>query len=148
MRSSFTTTPGKFALREKISSTIRLPNESWLATHRAWLLEQLTTSLQELGPALETSRYTAYSPYPTHIRDLARYFRRMGRRNLLWVRSSMTSNPLFGGAALTLLALLGLLVQRWNTTRAFRELYLSSACVIHRYPSSCLASADFALRIP
>lgn len=85
---------------------------------------ELTTSLQELGPALDTSRYTAYSPYPTHIWDLARYFRRMGRRNLLWVRSSMTSNPLFGGAALTLLAVLGLLVQRWNTTRAFRELYL------------------------
>jgi hypothetical protein len=86
---------------------------------------ELTSSLQELGPALNTGAYTSYSPYPTHFRDLLRYFRRMARRNLDWVRRSMIRNPFFGGFALTLLALLGLLVQPWNPVRVFRELYLA-----------------------
>lgn len=84
---------------------------------------ELTPSLQEVGPSLDTSRYTDYSPYPTRPADLARYFFRMARYNRSWVLHSVFDARYFGALPLTLLALLGLVSGPWSSSRLFRELY-------------------------
>jgi hypothetical protein len=90
---------------------------------------ELTPLLQEVGPALNTGEYTTYSPYPTHFTDLATYFVRMAHKNWEWVSHGVFDARYFGALPLTMLALLGLLIQPWNATRFFRELYLVGLCV-------------------
>ena len=85
---------------------------------------ELTPALQELGPSLNTSAYTTYSPYPTHFRDLANYFFRMAHRNMREVLYTIVEARYLGGKPLTLLVILGLLGGSWSAKRFFRELFL------------------------
>ncbi len=89
---------------------------------------ELTPSLQEVGPSLNTSAYTAYSPYPSHLRDLATYFVRMTRRNWRWVLQNIVAARYLGAWPLTLLAFIGFVMGSWNATRFSRELYLVGLC--------------------
>lgn len=90
---------------------------------------ELTSSLQEAGPSLNTGAYTTYSPYPAHLGDLVRYFAKMAHRNLREVLYNTATARYLGGIPLTILVIVGLLGWPWNATRFFRELYLVGLCV-------------------
>lgn len=85
---------------------------------------QLTPALQEIGPSLNTRAYVTYSPYPSHVGDLAQYFTRMAARNYRWVLHSLVATRAFGGYTLAFFASVGLLACPWNATRVFREIYM------------------------
>jgi len=84
---------------------------------------ELTPDLREIGPALNTSAYTVYSPYPTSIRDLANYFVRNARRNKSWLVRDLPTAAYFGSILPFLLAFLGLAARPWDAARFFREIY-------------------------
>jgi hypothetical protein len=85
---------------------------------------ELTPDLRELGPSLDTSTYTSYSPYPSGARDLARYYVRAARKNAPWLWNELLHADYFGGELLIALVLLGLVGRHWDQTRIFRELFL------------------------
>jgi 4-amino-4-deoxy-L-arabinose transferase-like glycosyltransferase len=89
---------------------------------------ELTPSLVEAGPSLNNYAYTAYSPYPSHFRDLVSYFVRMARRNCRWVLHNVVSAPYLGAWPLTSLAFIGFVWTPWNAVRVFREFYLVGFC--------------------
>jgi 4-amino-4-deoxy-L-arabinose transferase-like glycosyltransferase len=84
---------------------------------------ELTPDLREIGPDLDTSAFTTYSPYPTGIRDLVKYFLRKARRNENWLIQEIPTAPYLGSIVLFLLAFLGLMARPWDTERFFREIY-------------------------
>ena len=85
---------------------------------------ELTADLRELGPDLDTSAYTTYSPYKTGVRDIARYYVRAAHRNAKWLRYELLDSDHFGGGLLVALAFLGLVGRQWDQRRLFRESYL------------------------
>lgn len=85
---------------------------------------ELTPDLRELGPSLDTSRYTSYSPYPRGVRDLEKYYVRSARKNAPWLWNEFLHADYLGGALLIALVLLGIVGRYWDQTRIFRELYL------------------------
>jgi 4-amino-4-deoxy-L-arabinose transferase-like glycosyltransferase len=85
---------------------------------------ELTPDLQEIGPDLNTSTFTTYSPYPTGVHDLAKYFLRNARRNKNWLLQEIPTAPYLGSILLFLLAFLGLVGRPWDIVRFFREIYL------------------------
>jgi hypothetical protein len=90
---------------------------------------ELTSDLQEIGPDLNTNAFTTYSPYPTGVRDLAKYFLRKARRNANWLIQEIPTAPYLGSILLFLLAFLGLVARPWDTVRFFREIYLGGVLV-------------------
>ncbi len=85
---------------------------------------ELTADLRELGPSLDTSAYTTFSPYKTGVRDIARYYVRAAHRNAKWLRYELLDSDYFGGGLLVALAFLGLVGREWDQRRLIREGYL------------------------
>jgi hypothetical protein len=85
---------------------------------------ELTADLRELGPDLDTSAYTTFSPYPTGMRDLARYYVRAGHKNAKWLRYELLDSDHFGGGFLVALTFFGLVGRQWDQRRLFCEGYL------------------------
>lgn len=85
---------------------------------------ELTPDLTERGPSLNTSAYVTYSPYPTGVQDLGRYFVKNIHRHREWLLNGLPTAPYFGSVLLFVLAFLGVVGRPWDAVGAFRHVYI------------------------
>lgn len=116
---------GKFVLeaKSKLNYTIGTRfNAGMPYNQAAWGISE---DLEEEGPLRQSYRYAAFSPYPTGVRDIARYLLTTSKRNKQIMYETLVCSYAFGPILLGL-AFLGWFGEGWHEHRFMDEMFLFS----------------------